>query len=328
MTRPQHAIQVVARLTGLSAHVIRVWEKRYGAVTPGRTEGARRLYSDEELERLRLLRRLTTSGHRIGDVARQSTEQLRRWVDVMAESEATGVVDRGNGGAMSKVGMEEDVAREWVERCFEPLVRMDGVGLERVLQRAELELGLMGMLLRVMVPLAREMGDRWRSGHLTAAQEHVGTFVLRTQLGRHLLSHATGVSAPGIVVATLVGQMHELGALMSAALAAALGWRVVYLGTSLPGHEIAGAVQRVQARAVALSFVHPEADPLAAAELIVMRTALPEGCPILVGGRAVGSYRDALDAAGALRFESLQELGGSLDRIARERGAIFTLEKR
>ena len=142
------------------------------------------------------------------------------------------------------------------------------------------------------------------------------------------MSHATGVSAPGIVVATLVGQMHELGALMSAALAAALGWRVVYLGTSLPGHEIAGAVQRVQARAVALSFVHPEADPLAAAELIVMRTALPEGCPILVGGRAVGSYRDALDAAGALRFESLQELGGSLDRIARERGAIFTLEKR
>lgn len=318
MTRPQHAIQVVARLTGLSAHVIRVWEKRYGAVTPGRTPGARRLYSEEELERLRLLRRLTISGYRIGDVARQPTEQLRRWVEVMTQSEGGGESERGEGRATAPVGVEEDMARDWVERCFEPLMRMDGVGLARMLQRAEVELGLMGVLLRVIVPLAREMGERWRSGHLTAAQEHAATFVLRTQLGRHLFCHAPGVSAPGIVVATLVGQLHELGALMTAALAAALGWRVVYLGTSLPGSEIAGAAQRVQARAVALSLVYPEADPVVATELLAMKTALPEGFPLLVGGRAVASYKEALDTAGAQRFETLQELGGSLDRIYRE----------
>jgi AAA family ATP:ADP antiporter len=69
---------VVARRTGLSAHVIRIWEKRYGAVEPERTGTNRRLYSDEQIERLSLLRDLTQAGHRIGHVAKLPTEKLRQ----------------------------------------------------------------------------------------------------------------------------------------------------------------------------------------------------------------------------------------------------------
>lgn len=80
-----HPIRVAARRTGLSPHVIRAWEKRYGAVTPHRTETNRRVYSQEDVQRLSLLRRSTLLGRSIGQIAKLSTEELRRLV---AEDEA------------------------------------------------------------------------------------------------------------------------------------------------------------------------------------------------------------------------------------------------
>ena len=76
----KHSIQVVSRLSGLSPHVIRVWEKRYGAVTPVRTGTNRRLYSEEEIQRLRLLSRATAAGHRIGVIAHLGIRDLERLV--------------------------------------------------------------------------------------------------------------------------------------------------------------------------------------------------------------------------------------------------------
>lgn len=81
----QHPIQVVARLTGLSPHVIRVWEKRYGAVTPARTPSNRRLYSELEIARLRLLARATGAGHKISLLAPLNAEDLERLVHALGE---------------------------------------------------------------------------------------------------------------------------------------------------------------------------------------------------------------------------------------------------
>src|SRR5689334_10359630 len=89
-----YSIKVVARLTGLTAHVIRIWEKRYAAVTPGRTPTNRRLYSDVEIERLNLLRLATEAGHSIRNVASLPTEALRSLVGAGAESSATASASR------------------------------------------------------------------------------------------------------------------------------------------------------------------------------------------------------------------------------------------
>src|SRR6187551_1036823 len=78
MAAAHQAIKAVARRTGLTAHVIRIWEKRYGAVKPERTGTNRRLYSEEQIERLSLLREVTRSGHSIGPVAKLPLEKLRK----------------------------------------------------------------------------------------------------------------------------------------------------------------------------------------------------------------------------------------------------------
>ena len=75
-----HPIRVVARRTGLTSHVIRVWEKRYGAVSPLRTPTNRRLYSDRDVERLQLLHRAILAGHSIGQIAQLPNERLRALV--------------------------------------------------------------------------------------------------------------------------------------------------------------------------------------------------------------------------------------------------------
>ena len=77
----EHPIQVVARRTGLTADVIRVWERRYGVVTPERASNSRRLYSDSDVEKLIMLRRATSAGRRIGDVASLPLNKLRELVD-------------------------------------------------------------------------------------------------------------------------------------------------------------------------------------------------------------------------------------------------------
>ena len=73
---PRHPIKVVARRTGLTPDVLRVWEKRYRAVSPTRLDTGRRLYSDADVERLLLLRRATLAGRRIGQVAKMPNAEL------------------------------------------------------------------------------------------------------------------------------------------------------------------------------------------------------------------------------------------------------------
>ena len=118
-----------------------------------------------------------------------------------------------------------------------------------------------------------------------------------------------------LVVATLAGQLHELGALLAGAAAANLGWHVMYLGASLPAAEIAGAVHQCRGKAVALSLVYPEDDPRLATELTALRQALPPEVTLLVGCRAMPAHRGLLTRLGAVLITDLNELGLALDRL-------------
>ena len=118
-----------------------------------------------------------------------------------------------------------------------------------------------------------------------------------------------------LIVTTPAGQLHEIGALLVAAAAANLGWHVTYLGASLPAAEIAGAASQNRARAVALSVVYPEDDPLLEGELTRLRESLPVETPLLVGGRAMPAYREVLKKIGAIELTDLTHLLATLDSL-------------
>jgi methylmalonyl-CoA mutase cobalamin-binding subunit len=118
-----------------------------------------------------------------------------------------------------------------------------------------------------------------------------------------------------LVVATPVGQLHELGAVIAGAAAASLGWHVTYLGTSLPAVEIAGVAMQNKARAVALSIVYPEDDLHVNQEIRHLGSLMPREARLIVGGRAAPSYRAMLERVQAIICEDIDGFSIALDRL-------------
>ncbi|HLP01109.1 MAG TPA: MerR family transcriptional regulator [Opitutaceae bacterium] len=311
MSLHQHAIQAVVQRTGLSAHVIRIWEKRYGAVVPERTGTNRRLYSDEQIERLTVLRQLTQAGQSIGTIAQLPLERLRQIAaDTLGPVSAT---------VVRPSGVDADPAAALLAAGVAAVRELDTAALGATLRKAELQLGAQGMLQRFAAPLAQTLGELWRDGTITAAHEHFATALLRVHLARGAGEFAARADAPLLVVATPTGQLHELGALLAAAAASNLGWRVVYLGASLPAAEIAGAAVQRQARAVALSLVYPQDDPALAGWLELLRELLPASITLVAGGRAVPAVQPVLERLGARIANDLTAFGALLDALRAER---------
>jgi DNA-binding transcriptional MerR regulator/methylmalonyl-CoA mutase cobalamin-binding subunit len=309
MSEAHHPIQLVSRLTGLSMHVIRIWEQRYNAVEPQRTPTNRRLYAPSDIERLNLLREVTQAGYKVSQVAQLPMEKLRQ---LAAES--------GTGDHRAPPpGTDAPAPDSFLDDCVVAIKALDATALEAVLKRAAAALGALGLLQRLIAPLSQTLGEMWRDGEITAAHEHFASALIRTVLGNATKAFGVPAHAPLLVVATPAGQVHELGALLVAATAVHFGWRVTYLGASLPAAELAGAAQLSQARAVALSLVYPEDDPELEAELERLCDALPPETALLVGGRAMPAYRDILEKAGAVPVESLAHLGSTLDGLRSSR---------
>ncbi len=302
---PRHPVRVVAQRSGLSTHVLRAWERRYGVVSPARSEGGQRLYSDADIERLTLLRQLTSHGGAIGQLAQLSREELAR----LAQADQA-----------ERVGLDttagEGEAGRWRESALRAIEALDGAGLRRQMERGVVALGVHPFLDRVVAPVLTEVGQRWRAGSLGIAHEHLATAVFRQVLSWVRETTEAGTRGPTVVVATPPNQVHEGGALLVAATAAAEGWRVVYLGVDLPVAEIAAAAQRTRAQAVALSLIHPTGDPTLGGQLAALRRALPADLPLLVGGAAAESYRAEIEAADGEIVAQLTDLRSALAALA------------
>ena len=293
-----HPMRLVAIRTGLTPDLLRAWEKRYGAVTPVRSPGGQRLYSDADVERLSLLARAVEGGRAIGQIANLPLGELQ------------GLVEK-DARALEPATAPVPAAESWESIQAEALAavhRLDPAELESTLRGAALRLGMDDMLDGVLGPLLLTIGSRWHAGLLSPAHEHLATDVVRRTLTWMMEKGAPLPTAPTFVVGTLAGQTHELGAMLAAAAAASHGWRVVYLGANLPASEIAVVANHTRAAAVALSLVHPPDDPAIDVALRDLRAALPKGTAIIAGGTAAAGYADVLDEVGAARFASIREL--------------------
>jgi len=162
----RHPIQVVVRRTGLSADRIRMWERRYGAVSPQRAATNRRLYSEEDIERLLLLRKATLHGRRIGQLADLETVELAALVerDEAALSRAP-APSEPSGAGRSAASLLAD--------CLGAVAALDASGLQRLLARARLDLTPPALIERLLLPMMRGIGELWRRGELRIAHEHL-----------------------------------------------------------------------------------------------------------------------------------------------------------
>lgn len=294
-TEPRHPIRVVAQRTGLSAPVLRAWERRYGAVEPSRSDGGQRLYSDADVRRLQLLATAVDGGRTIGLIAELDEEKLQQLID---EDRETPVEPRGDAVA-------PDVER--VGHALHLIEEMRTEELEQYLMRSAVELRPHELVEGLVVPLLQEVGRAWQSGQMRPSTEHIASVAIRRFLEWVSTTNQPDPDAPLAVTGTPAAQRHEFGALLAGVIAAYQGWRVRFLGPDLPAEDIAGAAEKMGASMVALSAVHPRLDPRGIEEVKKVRALLPDSVDVVVGGAGAVPYPDEWEEAGILHPATLTE---------------------
>ena len=305
----KYPIKVVSQMTGLSVHVIRAWEKRYNVVEPDRSDTNRRLYSEEEIEKLKLLNDAVHSGHNIGGIANLSLNELKKLV---AKENIYSAVT--NDKSISPADPDKSI-NEIMSECLDAIKNYDAKKLESVLLNASAKLTQPVLLEELVVPLVYKVGELWHGGKIRVANEHLASSIVRSFLFNLLESYSISDSAPVMISATPRGQEHELGALIAGVVAASSGWKVIYLGASLPAEEIGAVVTHLNARVVALSIIYPNDDPHLKSELNKLHQILPAGVSVVVGGRATNGYLDVLDEIGAVMVKNTKQLRLELEAI-------------
>lgn len=325
---PRFPIRIAARRAGVSVDALRAWERRYRAVSPARTEGEQRLYSEADVERLALLRELTDAGHSISAIAGVSSDELRRLRATMGEPGRSAKAPAASSLPTGEGTVPSD-APHVLRACLRAVRSQDSEAVYRLLQREAFRQTTLGFLEEIATPLMRRVGDDWAAGHLSEAQERLASGALRRVLGVVLQylriddrdRDAAAPPAVRVLTTTLAGERHELGALMAAAVAADLGCDVTYPGADLPAPALAAAARRARSEIVALSLLDGSAPRLAQRELGALRDLLPARAQIVVGGASAALLDDVLEPLGAARVDSLRDWNQLLlDRIAHARG--------
>jgi DNA-binding transcriptional MerR regulator len=256
-------IKSVAHLSGLSAHTLRAWEKRYQVIQPERSEGGRRLYSMADVEKLKLLGTLVSRGHAIGTIARMSTEELSA-LRIKGNKDTVGLTP-------SIAPSQPSMAPSHQAGLLTALRLLDLDELDRQILKARMDTTARVFALDVVSPLLLEVGRLVAKRTLDVAQEHALSAIMRNHLGE-ILSQVQKANPwagsepsdlPSFLFATAEGDLHEFGILLAAILTGSRGLSFRYLGPNMPAGSLAKAAAAIGAKIVVLGSVQASSDRLA-----------------------------------------------------------------
>ncbi len=229
----------VSRRTDVAVPTLRAWERRYGLLTPERTEGGHRLYREADVTRVRGMQRLLDQGWSAGAAAR---EVLREPAPVTTLRPVAG------GGQASN---------DLIDQLEAAIDRFDAPACEATLDDVLARFEVPRALEEVILPVLRHIGDGWQDDPRVISREHFATNALRPRLQR-LLRAPRRPGQPGCLAAAPEGEEHDLGLLAAAIIAATAGWRVHYLGARMPTRAIERSVRELRPDLVLIGAVHRE----------------------------------------------------------------------
>ena len=293
-----YSIKAVSQATGLTVEKLRAWERRYGIVVPTRDPTGRRVYRADDVLRLRRLREATERGHPIGRLAALSEESLAQLLN-----DAPDRLTRATSSA-------------FVERILEAAQQYRSAECEQVLTLAIAMMPPQRLVSDVLQPLLREVGERWHRGEFAISQERLVSTIVRRYVGLMLDTYDRTARHQAIVFATLPGERHELGLLMSAMICASRGFKTHYLGPDLPETEIARYAREVGATIVALSVVLHEQLAQLPRQLESLAGAVAPESEIWLGGLAPDALPQESIPEGCVMLRSCADLEQRLDMLA------------
>lgn len=228
-----YSIKDLEKLSGIKAHTIRIWEKRYNVIKPLRTETNIRFYSDIELKKLLNIAMLNKMGFRISQLALLDKQQLEEEVQMFTKR-------------MDKIG-------HIVDSLILAMLNYDGRKFEKVLNKTILAIGFEKTMNKLIRPFFERVGVLWQTGAILPAQEHFVTNIVRQKLivAMDGLSNPENTPAKSFLLMLPEGEMHELGLLYYQYILLKAGHKVKYFGQWVPVSDIKSVLATVKVDVVA-----------------------------------------------------------------------------
>ena len=278
---PVLRIGELSRRLGVSDHVLRAWESRYGILQPVRSAGGFRLYSEADAGRVRRMQAHLAHGLSAAEAAQA----------VLGE-DSRAKADLGRAAGPRRAPPAES---ELSGALRQALDAFDEPAAQAVLDRLMSDLSLATVLRDVVVPYLTELGERWERGTASIAQEHFASNVIRGRLAGLARGWGNG-HGPRTVLACPPGELHDLALMIFGIVLNRNGWRIDYLGMSTPVEELAQTVEARHPDLVVLAAAVPEHLDALAPQL----TALAERAPLALAG--AGATAELAAAVGARRL--------------------------
>lgn len=241
---PIYNTKAVVQRTGISADTLRAWERRYGVPQPRRTSGRHRAYSERDLA-------LITWLH----------AQVEQGVTI---SQAVAMLDKHHSSVLAPDINQQKTLTQLQSECLSALLSYDTVYADHALSQAFSMYPVETVCLELIQPMLVQIGNGWHSGTVSIAQEHAATAFIRTKLAALITQAHTNSQRGFILLAAAPHEHHDLGLMMVGLFLLRRGWKIVYLGSDLPGDELITTVQHLQPDLVAIGATTYESRALAA----------------------------------------------------------------
>ena len=262
-----YSIKAITLLTGLPAETLRAWERRYDCITPTRSDNNRRHYSQQDLEKLKLLAQLTSNGHTISKIAGLTGDALRELQQQVQVS-------------------DKDQQHPLLNQIIEAVLDYRIDWCEQLLKRAMVASEPLEFSRDILLPALKKVGELWHEGKLSIAQEHMFTCCVN-RIVLSMVNNMQNMTTNGatMLFATPTDEPHECGILLGCLLAANLQYRCYFLGSNLPGKDIVEATYHLKPDIILIGLVKTPPEQTTIHELkIVANAAETVGSLIWIAG--------------------------------------------
>ncbi|RZM22202.1 MAG: MerR family transcriptional regulator [Pedobacter sp.] len=245
-----YSIKDLEQLTGIKAHTIRIWEKRYGVIAPGRTDTNIRYYSNEDLKKLLNIGLLNQHGYKISDISDMTEEEVAEKITSISLTQHD----------------------DFEDRLMVSILDLDEVSFSKIIERLIIRHGFEGSMVNHIFPFLGRIGIMWQIGTINPAQEHFFSNLIRNKIiaATEQLPVSNSSQAKVVVLFLPEGELHEIGLLFYNYAFRKRGYKTIYLGQSVPYKSLERVYDTIHPSIVVTSVTNPtspEAFSLACADI-------------------------------------------------------------
>lgn len=297
------SISAVSRMTRLSQHTLRAWERRFGMPVPTRLPSGHRRYTQNQVEHLQMIARALRQGHRAGDIVPLDINKLK---ELLALTEP----------------QPEQRKRppSWSESVLEKATVFDRKSIADELIYSSAHLGIRSFLRERVAPLLDAIGDAWREGRIDVRHEHFISELLEDTLRSLRMPLEPNMTGSPILLAALSNELHGLGIQMVALTVALHGRQLRILGSNTPMDDILATSESLQPLAVGISVSTYTATTQTAAKINHLRSMLPPSTMLWVGGQGAAFLEGLTPGIQVLR--SLDDLERCLEQLPKNNNSF------